>query len=153
MRVLATDRYPHTSRRSSCFPKTCVGAVASRARSPYSFAGKRQKPPRHRHATRGQVDDDLARLEHIVVRRRRTRAAQDGADPREQLVVVERPWDVVVAAPVERSDAVDGVGLRVPEDDDGYAAVPRATRLALAKATAHVELGREQHEVGTDALG
>ena len=66
---------------------------------------------------------------------------------------MERARDVVVAAPVERPDAVDGVGLRVPEDDDGYAAVPRATRLALAKATAHVELGREEHEVGTDALG
>ena len=45
VRVLATKPYPHTSRRSSCFPKTCVGAVASRARSPYSFAGKGRSPP------------------------------------------------------------------------------------------------------------
>ena len=134
-------------------PKTCVGAVASRARSPYSLAGRGSEPSAHRHAARGQVDDDLARLEHVAIRAGRTGATQDGPDPGEQLVVVERAREVVVTAPVERPNAVDSIGLGVPEDDDGHAAIPRATRLALAKPAAHVELGGEEHEVGAHALG
>ena len=85
------------------------------------------------------------------------RAPQDGVDPRDQLLVVERPRDEVVAAALEGVHAVDRVGPRLAEHDHGHVAVPRAARLALAQHAADLERRRvreaaDEHEVGPLAL-
>src|SRR6266487_1624773 len=61
-----------------------------------------------------------------------------GPDPRQQFVVVKRPRNVVVAAAVEGTDAVDRVGLRAAEHDHGHFAIPGATRLTLAQPAAEL---------------
>ena len=72
----------------------------------------------------------------------RGRPPQDGADPCQQLVVVEGPRHVVVAAPVEGADAVDGILLGVAEHDHRDLTVPRPARRAFAQAAAELR-GRE----------
>ena len=52
--------------------------------------------------------------------------AQNGADAGQQLFVVERPDQEVVAAAVERTDAIDSVGLGLAEHDHRYIAVTGA---------------------------
>ena len=57
---------------------------------------------------------------------------------------MERARHVIVAAAIERADAVDGVGLAAAEDDHRHLAIPRAPGLAFAKAAA--QLGRRENE-------
>ena len=47
------------------------------------------------------------------------RAAKDCADPRDELLVIERAREEVVAAAFERAHAVDAVRLGCAEDDHG----------------------------------
>ena len=82
----------------------------------------------------------------------RRRPAQDRPDPREQLLVDDRPRQEVVRAALEGSDSIDGVGSRRADHDHGDVAIPRAARLTLAQPRAEVELGQHD-EVGTRALG
>ena len=93
-------------------------------------------------ATSHQVDRDRARLEPLSQRGRG--AAQHGPDPGQQLVVVERSRNVIVAAPVEGTNAVDRVRLCATQHDHGDFAIPRATRLTLAQPAA--ELRRRKDE-------
>ena len=58
-------------------------------------------------------------------------------DPLDELLVVERPGDIVVAALSERVDAVDGVCLRASDDDH---------RRVLREPVDVVDVARE-HEV------
>src|SRR2546425_10313129 len=93
-------------------------------------------------ATGDQVDGDRAGLEPVAQRGRGP--AQHGPDPREQLVVVERTRDVIVAAAVEGTNAVDRVRFGAAEYDHGHFAIPGATRLTLAQPAA--ELRRRKDE-------
>src|SRR3954449_7264544 len=79
-------------------------------------------------------------------------------DPRDQLLVVERPRDEVVAAALERVHTVDRIRSRLAEDDHRDIAVPAAAWLALAQSPADVEAGgilepAGEHEVRAHALG
>src|SRR5438270_1433836 len=76
---------------------------------------------------RRPVDLDLPDLKPLG--RRRRRPAQDGSDPREELVVKEGPPDEVVGAALERPHAVDGVGLGPSDHDQRDLAVPRPALL------------------------
>jgi hypothetical protein len=93
---------------------------------------------------------DLSRLEHV--HRLRRRPAKHSPDPRAQLLVGERPVDVVVGAALEGAGAVDGVRLLAAEQDHGDVAVPRAARNAVAKTRTELQLG-DQDKIGADALG
>ncbi len=101
---------------------------------------------------RRAVDLDLPRFETLDLGRRH--APQDRADARDQLVVVEGPVEIVVAATVEGTHAVDRIRLRAAEQDHGHLAVPGAAGLALAKPAAELGALRvaDQHEVGTRLL-
>ena len=90
VRVRPSDRKPQTSRSSSSFVKTRVGCVASLSSSSYSFAASATVSP----STRSRAAS--ARSIAIGPARSRSRIAglrppQHGADPRQQLLVVERP--------------------------------------------------------------
>src|SRR5262245_14062968 len=97
-------------------------------------------------APRRAVDLDRAGGQPFGLGRRGP--AQDGADPRDQLVVVERPVEVVVAPAVEGPHPVDGIGLLRAEQDHWHLSV------ALAQPAAELEaLGvADQHEVGAHTL-
>src|SRR5439155_1708309 len=87
------------------------------------LARKRYQATADRHAAGRPVDDDLAGLEE-----RRGAAggpAEDRPDAPDELLVVERAHEVVVAAAGECTHAVDSVRLRLTEDDDRHVAVPR----------------------------
>ena len=96
------------------------------------------------------VDADLPRLEHVALLRRCP--PEHGPDPRTQLLVCERPVDVVVGAALERAGAVDGVRRLAAQQDHRDVAIPRAARHAVAQARAELQLGDED-EVGAHALG
>ena len=151
-RLVQPSGNPQTSLSSASFVNTCrriAVQVARATRTPLRAVAT--SSPAHGDAARAQVDDDLAHFEHVVGRGW-SLPAENGADPREQLVIVERARDVVVAAAVECAHAIDGVGLLFAEHDHRDGPVPRAARLACPQTPAHIELGREQDEVGTDAL-
>ena len=85
------------------------------------------------------------------------RSPQHGPHPREQLLVDERPDDVVVAPARKAAQAVDGLAA-LAHHDHGDIPVPEAARLALPEPAAELEARGiregdvEQHEVGIDAL-
>ena len=62
---------------------------------------------------------------------------------------MERPRHVVVAAPVERPDAVDRVGLGSAEHDHRHLTIPRAPGLALAQAAAELGRGKDERRLQT----
>ena len=99
---------PQTSRSSSSFVNTRCGSLASFTRSSYSFVGSRTRSP-------PTVTRLVGRSISISPAASRSdsggAAAQDGSDPGHELVVVERPVEVVVAAAVERAHPVDGIRL------------------------------------------
>src|SRR3972149_5160190 len=98
--------YPQTSRRSSVFLNTRCGSTASMQSSSNSLPASGTRSPRTA-AVGG-----------------RQRAPEHGSDPGEQLVVDERALDYVVGATLERTDAIDGVGLLGHEHDHGYVSIP-----------------------------
>ena len=77
--------------------------------------GQVDSPAADTHVAGARVDAHRPRLEHLW--RRRPRAAQHGVDPLDELLIVERPRDVVVAALPEGVDAVDRVCLLRPDHD------------------------------------
>ena len=90
---------------------------------------------------------------------RANRAPKNRTDSREQLVVDERLRHVVVAATVERSHPVDGVGVGLAHEDERNVAVPGAAGLALAQAPAELEAcgvrerGAHEDEIRPRTLG
>jgi hypothetical protein len=115
-----------------------VQRVGSELRQQLELLGReRDHRAGDRHAADPAIDHELTDLDPVAERRRR--APQNGADPRDELVVDERPRQVVVAASGERADAVDRVGLELPEHDDGHVAVPGAPRLALAETATQLQ--------------
>jgi hypothetical protein len=100
------------------------------------------------HAPGDEVDGERAGVQSVAQGRRS--ASEHGPDPREQLVVVERPRHVVVAAAIEGANTVDRVGLGAAEHDHGHLTVPRPPWLALPKAAA--QLGRGEDERGLQTL-
>ena len=131
--------------------KTRRGSSASRVRSSYSFAARCRRCPATRDAARRAVDPDLPRLQHLG--RARAGPPEQRLDPRPQLLVGERPVEVVVGPALEGADAIDeGVALLRAEQDDGDVAVPGAAGLALPEPEAELELG-EEDEIRTQALG
>ena len=74
--------------------------------------------------------------------RRWPRAAQHGPDPGAELLVRERPVEVVVRPALERADTVDGIGLAGAEQDHRDVAVPRPARLAGAQAASRARARR-----------
>jgi hypothetical protein len=83
--------------------------------------GERDGGLAHQHGTRREISRDDAGAADFV--RRRCRPPQHRTDPRQQLLVCERPHEKVVAAALERPDTVDCVRLRLPQDDHGHVAV------------------------------
>ena len=79
---------------------------------------------------RAHVDPHRRRLDDLGVPR--LRAAQHRPDPLDQLLVRERPLDVVVAASPERVDAVDGVGVLAPDHDHRHSLDPPVDRVDVA---------------------
>jgi hypothetical protein len=109
----------------------------------------------HRHAARRAVDREWPRSEPLA--QSRLRPPQNRVDPRDELLVVERPRDEVVAAAFEGVDAVDGVIAGVAEDDQRHVAVPATSGLALSQHAADLERRRvretaDEHEVRPLAL-
>src|SRR5919204_118179 len=98
--------------------------------------GQRQRPAVNADAACDEVDGDRPRLEAVPQRRRRP--SKDRTDPRQQLVIVKRSRHVVVAASVEGTHPIHGVGSRSPEHDNGDLPVPEAPRLALAEPPAEL---------------
>ena len=76
--------------------------------------------PGHRHRALGEIDDELADLDHRLARS--ARPAQDGAQTREQLVDPDRLRHVVVRARVERGDLLALLADR--REDDHRRAAP-----------------------------
>src|SRR3954466_14395695 len=79
-------------------------------------------------------------------------------DPRDQLLVAERPRDEVVASALERVHTVDLIRSRLVQVHHRDIAVPAAARLALAQSPADVEAGgilerAGEHEGRAHALG
>src|ERR671934_46050 len=76
-----------------------------------------------------------------LMNRSPSRPAKHGADAGEQLLVGERTHEEVVAPALERTHAIDGIRLRLSEDDHRHVAVAR---------TAFVQRGgvAEQDEIG-----
>jgi hypothetical protein len=68
-----------------------------------------------RHLAAGRVDQQLADPDRAVVAA--VAAAQDGGDPRPQLLVEEGLLDVVVGAEVEAADPVGGAAAAGQDDD------------------------------------
>ena len=116
--------------------KTRRGSAARRTSSAYSFCARAIGAPATATTRVAQVDLDRARDE--TLRLRRLRAAEHRADPLDELVVVERPRDVVVAAPAERPHAVERIGLGVAEHDHRRLSAPALELGAVAG----------EHEVG-----
>jgi hypothetical protein len=77
--------------------------------------------------------------------RRRCRPTQHGPDPRQQLLVVERLGQEIVAATVECPYAVDRVRLGLAEDDDRHVAVTFPARVQRLRVP-------EKHEIGPRAV-
>jgi hypothetical protein len=75
-----------------------------------------QVAPGERDAPRADVDLERSRDE-LGVPHPALRAAEDRADPREQLAEAERLHDVVVRPELETDDAVDLLPLRRHDDD------------------------------------
>ena len=97
--------------------------------------GQMDTPPADTNVAGAGVDAHRPGLEHL--RYRRPRAAEHGSDPLDELLVVERAWNVVVAALPEGVDAVDRVRLRPPDHDH---------RRVLREPVHVVDVARE-HEV------
>ena len=72
--------------------------------------------------------------------RRRCRPPQHGPDPRQQLLVVERLRQEVVAPPSSARTTVDRVRLGLAEDDDRDVAVTCAARVQRRRVP-------EQHQI------
>ena len=146
---IPAERIPHTSRRSSAFVKTRRGSLASFAASSNSRPASRTaasptRTCRARWSTRERPRVDDVRLpEH--------RTAEQRPHAGEQLEVDVARNDVVGAA-LERTDASDGVGVGIGQDDDRHVPVPRAPGLAGAEPAAEIRLAGD-HEIGRDALG
>ena len=104
----------------------------------------------HGDDAREPVDREVADLDQVRARRRRP--PQHRSDAGQQLVVDDRPRQVVVRAALERAHPVDRVRLLRAEHDHRDVAVPRPAGLALAEARAEVELGADD-EVGARPLG
>lgn len=98
---------------------------------------------------RRSISSSPARTTLAVARRR---AAQDGADACEQLLVRERAAEVVVRPALERANAVDDVRVYAAEQDHGHVPIPEPAGLALAQPATELELGADD-EVGPQALG
>src|SRR5439155_7157540 len=86
------------------------------------LAGERDTPIVDRRPPRRRVDDEAGRREALV--RVRGAAAENGVDARDELLVHERPRDVVIAAAREGAHAVDGPVVLGAEDDDGTVGAP-----------------------------
>ena len=150
VRVRPCDRKPQTSRSSSSFVKTRCGSLASFSEQLVLLRrqDERAARPRSRASSGGR---SRSRRRHPLGLRRRD-PPQHRADPRDQLVVVERPVEVVVAAAVEGAHPVDGIRLLARRAGSPAPRGPR--RPALAKPAAELEPLRiaDQDEVGTRPL-
>ena len=73
------------------------------------------------------------------------RCAEDSAHARDQLLVDERPHDVVVGAPGEAAHPVDRVAARA-DHDHRYVAVPGAAGLPRPEPTAELEARRVRED-------
>ena len=131
--------------------KTRRGSSASRVRSSYSFAARWRRCPATETQRVGRsilispASSDLGRA--------RAGPPEQRLDPRPQLLVGERPVEVVVGPALEGADAIDeGVALLRAEQDDRDVAVPGAAGLALPEPETQLELG-EEDEIRTQALG
>ena len=92
--------------------------------------GKRDREAVDGDSTRRAVEGDGPGRESLP--QFRLRPPEHRVDPRDELLVVERPRDEVVAAALERLHPVDGVRARFAEDDHRDVLVPRPARHALA---------------------
>src|SRR3972149_20383 len=115
--------YPQTSRRSSVFLNTRCGSTASMQSSSNSLPASGTRSPRTV-AVRVRRAATISPPPPRPLVRRGQRAPEHGSDPGEQLVVDERALDDVVGATLERTDAIDGVGLLGHEHDHGYVSIP-----------------------------
>src|SRR5919204_1031200 len=103
------------------------------------LAGESGRSAVDRDAPRCPVELDRPGLDDGV--RGRRRPSQDGADPGEQLLVLERPSQEVVAAAFERPDAVDRIRVRIAEDDDRDVAEPTAAFVERRRSAEQDEIG------------
>ncbi len=95
MRVRPVERKPQTSRRRARLVNTRRGSLASFSNSSYSFVGKRTRCP----ATVTRLVGRSISTSPANIRRDPVRyPPQHRPDPRDELVVVERAVEVVVAA-------------------------------------------------------
>ena len=109
--------------------KTRSGSDASFTSSAYSFCDRQTSAARE-HAPRGAVDDELAEVEQLAPRRA---APQQRVDARDELLVDERPREVVVAA---RERAHLRLRVGAAEHDDR----------AVVDAAAVERIGIAEHE-------
>jgi hypothetical protein len=93
-----------------------------------------------RDPARGPIDRERAGRHALT--KAGLRPSQHGVDPRDQLLVVERPREKVITAALEGVHAVDRVGSSLAQHDHRHVAVPRATRLAFAQDATHLERRR-----------
>ena len=99
VRVRECAGNPQTSRSSSAFVKTRSGSEASRTSSSYSFCeSSTRRPDNVTTRARRSIESGPATSGADATPDRRKHRAH----PLDELVVVERPRDVVVAAPAER---------------------------------------------------
>ncbi len=148
----AGARKPQTSRRSSSLLNTRVGSEArTRSRVNSFFARWTSRSPtvtlRRDGSIRISPDPHRAVVAAVA-------AAQDGGDPRPQLVVAERLLDVVVGAEVEAADPVGGAAAAGQDDDRQARVVAGVDAVGLADLAQDVEAGGvgqrqvEQQQVG-----
>jgi hypothetical protein len=112
------------------------GSLASRTTSAYSFC---ERPTGRPPTSTTRVVRSISAAGDEALRGRRARPARDGADPLDELVVVERPGHVVVAPAPERAHAVEGAGLGAAEHDHRCLAAPA---LELGPSPASTTSGR-----------
>src|SRR6266511_6185731 len=107
------------------------------------LAGERDGGAADGDAAGRQVSGDRTGVQRLV--RARRRSPQNGPNPCEQLLVGERPREVVVAAPLESADTVNRVGFPLAENDHGNVSVPCSVLLERGGVA-------EQDEVRTGLL-
>jgi hypothetical protein len=95
------------------------------------------------------VDDERTGLDDVRLADRR--AAQEGADARQQLEI-DVPRHGVVGAALERSHTDDRLCAGLGENDHRDVPVPRASGLTRAKPAAELGLAG-YHDVGKEPLG
>lgn len=141
-------------------PKTRVGSEARTSRNVNSFFARWTSRSPTVTLRRAPVDMDLADADRTVLST--VEAAQDGVDPRPQLLVAERLPDVVVCTELEAARAtVDGTSAG--EDDDrqvlidarivpGFADELQGLRFSLEREVEHQDVGTVV-AVGTERVG